>query len=475
MPVVTSAGAGGAAGRVSFVKQLLQRLRGGHGLKQSFGEIARNPIVLLILLRCIDVLWRWWQQQRRLRLGKQRVLCTTSEVDGDVIQGCILSTEHLLSLGRVEKRTLFCKSLLEVMGGNDYLVQEILKAAEECGQRSSNCMVMRWMPPDERYHALQSCLNIISSLFGAQYVHFNALDGENTNLFKSTWYVLTVTLPCRPQNASNWTKSESQAAQPDSTCTFTDMTRKPRSALRLTIINESELRRIADDKLRPPKWGFFNERHAERYRMLVDIARNFQTQLMRHPSDNKSGVSSRSPFTSEGVHAAEQQQKDGSHKESPDGGLIKRVQSQPNLAQASGSLQDLSRFGRNGKDGQDPGSPDGGPLARASRRRKSWFVEQDDGGTTEGGHQADSNNCFLRLHVPHYTGPSTMSTREQAFLANLPADFTGGSSHDLLGPRSSEGRLGPRQTSAQERLSAAAATRSPGDKNFLRANSQTIR
>eukprot|EP00929_Paragymnodinium_shiwhaense_P022597 TRINITY_DN14398_c0_g1_i1.p1 TRINITY_DN14398_c0_g1~~TRINITY_DN14398_c0_g1_i1.p1 ORF type:complete len:482 (-),score=59.53 TRINITY_DN14398_c0_g1_i1:108-1553(-) len=465
-----------AAGAVDIsskrgLSRVLQVLRSGRFLGLSFAEIARNPVILLLLMRLLDALWKWWRRQSRLRLGEQRILCTTNEIDGDIIQGCILSTEHLLSLGRVEKRTLFSKPLLEVMGGNEYLVQEMLKGAVECSKRSSNCMVMRWMPPDERYHALQSCLNAISSLFATNYVHFNALDGEMNNLFKSTWYVLTVTLPCRPQNASNWTKSDAQAGyNPDTTCTFTDMSRKPRATLRVAIINESELRRIADDKLRPPKWGFFNERHAERYRMLVDIARNFQLQLMRHPSDNKGSVCSRSPFTSAKAHAEQ------TPKETPDGGLMKRVQSQPNLAQASGSLQNLSKLGR-GEEAIDGG----GTSLRG--RRKSWIVEQDDGPATgEDGHQADSNNCFLRLHVPHYTGPSTSSVMPSSHgnSSHLPPEWTGspasGAQFDAGG--SSGSLRSPSGLAARRNHSQAALLGSGGGRsqeNYLHANSFTIR
>lgn len=350
--------------------------------------VFRHPVLLLLLLRALEALYRYWVRRRLLRLGRLRVLNMTDEIDGELIQGCLLSTERLLEMGRVEKRTLFTQSLISFFSENVYLAGELVKAAQKCRRKSKNCMVTRWMPEDEKYHSLQAALNAVSSLFGANFVHFNALDGDASGLFKSTWYCLTLTTPTRlphdkraePSPSSSFSFSGNVV---DNTCTFTDMSRIPRPTLRVLLVNETELRRIGDNKLRPPNWGFFNSRHAERYRMLVDFARNFQKQLVRTSADGRA-MNERNPFTSEKVHKQKQPPK-------PDGGLMKRVHSVPHKMGILGqAAKDNSAHGE--------GLPTFGAAGSKADRSASQGAEELDAD------RCNEYNCFLRVHVPHYVG-----------------------------------------------------------------------
>lgn len=375
-------------------------------LRFAQGIAMRHPLLLLLAMRILRELYRLWVRRRQYWLGYLRVRCIADEIDAEMIQGCLLSTENLLSLGRVEKRTIFDRQLLDVFQGNVYLVQELLRGARQCRQQGRNCMVTRWLPPDERYHVLQACLNVVSSLFGANYVHFNALDGEHSNLFKSTWYCLTVSTPMRPDNKAQELLQRSaskQALAANQTCTFTDMSRMPRATLRVLLVNETDLRRIADGKLNPPSWGFFNSRHAERYRMLLDFSRNFQKQLVRTSVDSSS-ASSRSPFTSERAHP---------HKSSgPDGGLMKRVQSQPHLVQgvSNSSLHSLST-GRSARGGRN--------LVEAARQVAEERVAQREESQREGAVDGAAEECcFLRLHIPHFVGQKALASAPQVVVVN---------------------------------------------------------
>jgi len=357
-------------------------------------EALRQPLFLLLFLRLVEEFCRRWAAMRRISAARQRVLYLDEGIDTEFVQGCLLSTEHLLNLGRVEKRTLYTRTLLDLLGGNEFLAQETIRAARACFRRGTNCIVPRLLPPEVRYHVLQAGLNATSSMFGPNFVHFNALNGETSNLFRSTWYCLTIMTPTRPESRSpdvpRGRKSEA-APEVDATCTFTDMSRKPHATLRIVIVNESELRRIADGKLAPPRWGFFNSRHAERYRMLGDLARNFHMQLLRTPTDNRA-ASSRSPFTSEKAHPPSR----------PDGGYIKRVQSESSLsslaiAEPSGKLGSLSRLGRSADSCKTSGWDDSANTARKDKHRS--IDKEADGDIGE-------ENCFLRMHVPHFVGPS---------------------------------------------------------------------
>jgi len=304
-------------------------------------------------------------------------------------------------MGRVEKRTLFMKPILQVLGGNLYLKDQLRRATIMCRQQSSNCLAMRWLPADAKYHILQACLNEVSSLFGPNFVHFNACDGETSNLFKSTWYCMTVMMPTRDIRSLQKSRKNSvvqrgqakargdEVSEKDATCTFTDMTRQPRATLRIVIVNETELRRVVDGKLRPPAYGFFNERHAERFRMITDFGRNFQKQLVRTPANARS-MSERSPFTSEKVHAPKEAES------KPDGGHMKRVHSVPNMNVAGITHGRPGLLGRRaiGKDATTTEDA----FAQSLNHEERWEQTEDENDAVS------ENNCFLRLHVPHYTG-----------------------------------------------------------------------
>mmetsp|Transcript_106044 Transcript_106044/g.204081 ORF Transcript_106044/g.204081 Transcript_106044/m.204081 type:complete len:446 (-) Transcript_106044:76-1413(-) len=412
----------------------------------------RNPVLLLLALRVIEALFSWLRHRRRLFVGWQRVICNTNEIDTELIQGCLLSTEHLLELGRIEKRTLFSRPLLEVLGGNEYLRRELLRAAQTCRQRSRNCLVTRWLRADEKYHVLQDCLNAVSSLFGPNFVHFNALGGDKSEQFKSTWYCLTVTTPTRPEKRQSVPQrrlssrfNELCVPSPNNTCTFTDMNRTPRATLRVVLVNESELRRIADGKLRQPGWGFFNTRHAERYRMLEDFARNFQKQLVRTSPDRKSQNDERNPFSSEKVNPAK--------TERPDGGLMKRVQSVPDMKQTSklkkGSMSQCDSSG-------DLTGLMNGNGSQPQKSNAAILKEEEDGGS--------ENNCFLRLHVPHYVmdNPALGTSSQRANALFPQRSMTSSSSMgSVFGPSEvEEAKSLPSLTSMSAQTSKVAGRRS---------------
>jgi len=313
-------------------------------------------------------------------------MCPADELELDLVQGCLLTAENLINLGRVEKRTLFQVSASKLLHGNEHLIGTLKNAAGRCHEYSHNCLVARWLPPDERYHILQASINSMSSLFGPNYVHQNALGEAGADLFKSTWYCVTIMTPTRAENHLPDEKQVSQTTQSLETCTFTDMTRTPRPTLRICLVHESELRGIADGKLQPPSWGFFNSRHAERYRMLGDFSRNFHQQLVRTPADSKS-MSSRSPFTSERAHKAPES------AAKPDGGLMKRVVSQPNMLHKG--MPQRPGFGLVG------GGLESSPHFANQLRLAA--ASADEAERSKG---ACDDNCFLRLHVPHYVGPT---------------------------------------------------------------------
>jgi len=382
--------------RLSWSRRLIRGVACLTQLPISF--FVHRPMVVLILIHLYDIFRRYWIRRQQYQLGILQVQGNAQQVESELIQGCLISTEHLLTLGRVEKRTLFTRQLLDVLEGNSYLVQELLKAAEKCQKSGCRSMVTRWLPPDERYHVLQACLNAVSSLFGPNFVHFNALNGERSSLFKSTWYCITVTMPTRPRDCDE--AQQRQQRQASMTAAASDITSSRRPALRVTLVNESELRRIADGKLSPPSWGFFNSRHATRYHVIEDFAKNFQMQLVRTPADGKP-VGERSQFISETVHVATPR---------PDGGLMKRVQSQPNLVQASHRRSDQK--GRNTILAKSVCSSQLNEQTGSGVAKNADLIQACTTAGDEDTETVAEGNCFLRLHVPHYVGESLCSVQE---------------------------------------------------------------
>jgi len=347
---------------------------------------VKQPLLMVILLWLAEVFSRWLAERRRLAMEKRRVRRVCDKVDSQYIQCCLMSMENLPTLGRVEKRTLFVRPLMDVLCGNRYLAHELLKAASECRKSASNCMVTKWLKPDERYHVLQASLNAVSSIFGPNYVHFNAVEGDTFNLFKSTWYCLCVMTPSKkPDGDDDDDDVEAPTMSTMVYSSFVDETRRPPATLRIVLVNESDLRRVADSKLRPPSSGFFNKRHELRYGILVDFARNFQLQLIRTPS-RASQMASRSPFTSAKAHK---------HVEEPDGGFMKRVRSQPDFADEvdSGNLSCSSV--------EHCDKPKRSTSGRAILMKSKSMGRMDH---TNAERHIYSENCFLRIHIPHFVG-----------------------------------------------------------------------
>lgn len=408
----------------------------GRGVVRVFVNVfGDRPLLLIFGLRLFEELLRWWASRRQFNIMRLQVFRQTDDVDVEVIQGCLLSLDHLVNMGRVEKRTLFTKSLLELLGGNRYLVHELLQATQTARQQSRNCLVVRFLPEDAKYHVLQACLNEVSALFGQNFVHFNALDGDTSGVFKSTWYGLTVMTPTRPPSRSTSQKRGSDLAEGDAkeTMTFTDMSRMPRATLRIALVNESELRRISDGKLRPPSWGFFNERHEERFRMINDFAKNFGKQLVRTSADARS-INERNPFTSEKVHSKT------APEAKQDGGHMKRVQSVPNMGMAMAMSK--SRSGSKDLVTQSSESDLGANRERRASRDEKW--DQKEGKETDVG-VISENNCFLRLHVPHFLGHKESSlTRTASELIKEQAALT-------LGPRTPDPASPPHSLQSRRR------------------------
>lgn len=189
-------------------------------------------------------------------------------MDFGVIQACVLSTEHLPSLGRIEKRTLFVKPVAEVFR-NEYILARVLEAAQKAAA-SKDPMLMTQLSAEDKWHVLNTCTNHISSCFAPYHVFFNEAR-RTKSYYKSAWYCFTLT-----------------CAQTEASGRWFITPHKPVGAgdvgslrIRMVLINEQELREIASGTVEAPMGGMFNGRHESRWQVCQRFAELFGRQLQR--------------------------------------------------------------------------------------------------------------------------------------------------------------------------------------------------
>lgn len=106
------------------------------------------------------------------------------------VQACILSSENL-GHGRVEKRTLFVKTLEEIFR-NEYIYSRVVKAAKRhMASNKYSCMLPQ-LSLDERWDVLNTCMNHLSAIFAPFNFFMNESRFHDNVEFGSAWYLFTL-------------------------------------------------------------------------------------------------------------------------------------------------------------------------------------------------------------------------------------------------------------------------------------------
>lgn len=214
------------------------------------------------LITLVRLLRDWLDWRRRVTSRRQWL----QKADFSVIQACVLSTEHLSSLGRVEKRTLFVKPISEVFR-NDYMLARVLEAAEKAA-KSDDPVLLTQLSAEDKWHVLNACTNHLSSCFAPYHVFFNEARRAES-YYKSAWYCFTLTC-AQTSAAGRWFITPHRPVAVDDV----GMLR-----IRVVLMNEQELREIASGAIEPPEFGFFNGRHESRWRGCMRMAELFGRQV----------------------------------------------------------------------------------------------------------------------------------------------------------------------------------------------------
>jgi hypothetical protein len=213
-------------------------------------------------------LLKWIEDRRRRRTSDQAKQMWRRHADFSVVQACILTTEHLKSLGRVEKRTLFVKPISEVFR-NEYILARVLEAADKAVAKQEAFLATQMMQED-KWHVLNICSNHVSSCFAPYHVFFNEARRVES-YYKSAWYCFTLT--CAQTEASGrWFITPFKPVAKDDVGVL---------RIRIIMMNESELREVASGSIEPPSFGFFNGRHESRWKVVQRFSELFERQVTR--------------------------------------------------------------------------------------------------------------------------------------------------------------------------------------------------
>lgn len=217
--------------------------------------------VLASLLRFLYERWQRYQRTRAEFLWRRHV-------DFGVVQACILTTEHLQSLGRVEKRTLFVKPISEVFR-NEYILSRVLECAEESAA-DKDPMLMRKLSLEDKWHVLNTCTNHLSSCFAPYHVFFNEARRVKS-YYRSAWYCFTLTAS-QTQATGRWFITPHKPVGVDDCGSL---------RIRIILMNEQELRDVHAGNIEAPESGLFNGRHESRWEICQKFADLFGRQLRR--------------------------------------------------------------------------------------------------------------------------------------------------------------------------------------------------
>ena len=226
------------------------------------GLLWNFPILLLSLMGLRRIVLRL-RRYLRQRTEKQS---WASHSDLGQIQACLLSSEHLGELGRVEKRTLLVKDINAFFANSSFVVEKLMAAASKTSGKEP--VLTTFLENDDKWHVLASCMNQISSLFAPYHVFFNEAR-RCESYYRSAWYCFTLTCTRSSGHGRFFITPYKPVVSEDVGAL----------RIRIVLVNEQELRDIATGVISPPTWGFFNERHKCRWELMKRFSELFERQL----------------------------------------------------------------------------------------------------------------------------------------------------------------------------------------------------
>mmetsp|Transcript_9892 Transcript_9892/g.20997 ORF Transcript_9892/g.20997 Transcript_9892/m.20997 type:complete len:343 (+) Transcript_9892:121-1149(+) len=237
-------------------------------LRRLFGENISGKALSMLAGGVLVSLFRVFHELYLKRAHAKAESNWRRHVDFSVVQACMMTTEHLESLGRIEKRTLFVKPVAEVFS-NEFIIARVLAAAKEAAATGEPMLVTQ-LSAEDKWHVLNTCTNHLSSVFAPYHVFFNEARRAES-YYRSAWYCFTLT--CAQTEASGrWFITPLKPVGVDDIGIM---------RIRIVLMNEQELREIAAGAVEPPSFGFFNGRHESRWKVCLRFAELFGRQVQQ--------------------------------------------------------------------------------------------------------------------------------------------------------------------------------------------------
>lgn len=223
------------------------------------------------------------------------------------------------------------------------MIRKLLEASAHT--TSEVPFVAQFICQKDRWPVMNMCLNRVSSLFGPFHVFFNEAR-RCKSYYRSAWYLYTLT----SQQNEHHGRFFVTPYKPVLSKADVGVKR-----LRIDLVNEQEMREICSASIKPPSWGFFNNRHGKRWDLLVKMGEMFENQL-------------------EIIEAGSVSESDASSSSTPD---MRRSTWSPSGHSCLSNPRDLAD--------------------NAKRKGKK--------------HRKNIDNCIMRVHIPY---PSLLSEGMQA-------------------------------------------------------------
>jgi hypothetical protein len=362
------------------------------GLATVINDHSGSTLSTLLILFLVQFFIDFVKSRTKARLERQKYLA--AQVAEFEVQACLLTNEHVMELGRVEKRTLFIKPIGAVFP-NEYLRNMVLEAGRQCGE--SEPLLLPFIPREARLYVLNTCLAHLSGVFAMYHTHYNderneERGGTGKGRHKSAWYSFSMT---GHQNLGQgrFFVTPSKSASHDVGA----------YRLRIVIVAEAELASIASGSTRRPR-NFFSPRHRGRWRVIEHMAEYFSEEKLKagrslgnvEDGDNQP-LESNYDLISEAQGGAQAKELPTLRSKSMQGGGVLR---------SLGVAQEMKRSPLKKSSNNDLLTPLGlqpspSRTALASASRNSSEVDLDDGSMLyEGKKISEYKHVMLRMHVP---------------------------------------------------------------------------
>ena len=285
----------------------------------------------------------------------------------------------------------------QFFGNNEIVMEKVIEAAAQVTREIP--FVTTFLSHEDRWHIMNICVNRVSAIFGPFHVFFNEAR-RCKSYFRSAWYLFTIS------SSQNQHHGRFFVTPYKPVLSKVDMGVK---RLRIDLVNEQEMREICSGTIVPPKWGFFNNRHKQRWELLTKMGELFENQLvivndhpepvhpLSPPSVTRLGSSESSPLFSEPEETLDRFVNDQSPLEDNDSidGADDSNSSYPQGCTPSSlgeSWSNLSECLRSYAEAQQRHSPTN-PRELAFRAIRSARKHKSEWKNTD--------NCIMRVHIPY--------------------------------------------------------------------------